>query len=626
MRRLLAAGIVAACAFALYHATLLPGVDFGDTGSFQATVGSPVISPRDGYPLYFAIGDLFLWLPSGEPAHALNLASAVEGAVAIGVVLLAAAELSGSLWAAIASALLFAGSYTFWSQAIIAEVYALHAIFAALTLLLVLRWESRPSLTRLAIFFAVYALGFGNHLSMVLLMPGYALFLLSASPGGWRAMVRPRIVLFAAAIAAIGALQYAWNLRELWLRPHTPDGFADALRIFWFDVTKSDWRETMVARVPASMLTDRVAMYFFDLREQFGWPVPILAAVGLAGTWSRSWRRGLLMLALYAVNVLFAFSYNVGDTHVFYIPSNLFVAMLAAPGLVFLGELAAAAPIRKTIHAACAIVAILYGCARVYRDYPALDRSADRRPANVLDALTSGIDDRHALLLTDLNWQIQNGLSYYTKITRPDIADARMKDVLLYAPALVRDNRAIHRSVALTERAREDLVAAYGPLVNTVQDVQVAVPTLAEIVAGVPRGTRYVLTVLKPSRDLAPDEADLQAAVHLLGGRIDERRGDYAAIAGLVGQEPALSIDSARPFRRTIDLGGVTVNVRMESWLDFDTIRRMGFGQVVAGRRHTLIVERGISFVTIDSNGRALQTAYASNIFAPLPRFVALPP
>ncbi len=62
MRRTVAAAIVAAAAFALYHATLLPGFDFGDTGSFQTIVGSPTITPRDGYPLYFAIGQVVLWL------------------------------------------------------------------------------------------------------------------------------------------------------------------------------------------------------------------------------------------------------------------------------------------------------------------------------------------------------------------------------------------------------------------------------------------------------------------------------------------------------------------------------------------------------------------------------------
>jgi hypothetical protein len=51
-------------AFALYRATMLPGFDFGDTGSFQTTVGSPLITPRDGYPLYFAIGQLFCGRPA----------------------------------------------------------------------------------------------------------------------------------------------------------------------------------------------------------------------------------------------------------------------------------------------------------------------------------------------------------------------------------------------------------------------------------------------------------------------------------------------------------------------------------------------------------------------------------
>src|SRR4029078_1057297 len=91
------AALVAVVAFALYRATLLPGFDFGDTGSFQATVGSPLITPRDGYPLYFAIGELFLRLTGAEPAAALNLASAVVAAMACSLIVLVAAELSGSI-------------------------------------------------------------------------------------------------------------------------------------------------------------------------------------------------------------------------------------------------------------------------------------------------------------------------------------------------------------------------------------------------------------------------------------------------------------------------------------------------------------------------------------------------
>jgi 4-amino-4-deoxy-L-arabinose transferase-like glycosyltransferase len=215
---------VALAAFALYRATLLPGFDFGDTGSFQTMVGSPLITPRDGYPLYFALGWATLRLAGGEPAHALNLASAIEAAIACGLIVLVGAELSGSIAAAAAAAMLFAASYTFWSQAVIAEVYSLHIALVALTLLLLLRWADVQTDRRLCAFFAAYALAFGNHLSMILLLPGYTLFLLVAARRGWRSMFAPRVVVAAAVCAVIGALQYGWNVRTLWLLPDPPHG------------------------------------------------------------------------------------------------------------------------------------------------------------------------------------------------------------------------------------------------------------------------------------------------------------------------------------------------------------------------------------------------------------------
>src|ERR1700722_9129393 len=110
-RRLVAcAALVGIAAFLLYHATLLPSFDFGDTGSFQTTVGSRFISPRDGYPTYFAIGDALLAVARTAPAHALNLASAIEGGIACGLIVLVAAELGGSIVAAVGVALLLAGS------------------------------------------------------------------------------------------------------------------------------------------------------------------------------------------------------------------------------------------------------------------------------------------------------------------------------------------------------------------------------------------------------------------------------------------------------------------------------------------------------------------------------------
>jgi Protein O-mannosyl-transferase TMEM260-like len=609
---------VALAAFALYRATLLPGFDFGDTGSFQTMVGSALITPRDGYPLYFALGNLFLWLTRAEPAHALNLASAVTAAVACGLMVIVAARLSGSIAAGVGAALLFAVSYTFWSQAVIAEVYALHAVFVLLTLLALLRWAARPTTGRLAVVFAVYALGFGNHLSMILLAPGVTIFLLLTAPRGWRSLAAPRVLALACACACAGALQYAWNVRTLYLLPNPPHGLIDALQRFWFDVTKSDWRDTMVMNVPTSMLHDHAAMYWFDLRQQFGVAGPLLAVAGLIQIAVTDARRAILVFTLYAANLAFAYSYNVGDSHVFYLPSHLIVALLAAPAVVLAGRIG-----RHGVPIAAALL-IVYAGQRAYRDYPALDRSGDERPAAVVSGFTEGLDDRTAILLADLNWQIANGLSYFASVRRPEIAVARMPDVLLYAPALVADNRAIGRDVTLTERARATTAAAYGPLLPIARDPRVTVPRLSEVAREIASGTRYVLCVLRPSRDLSLDADDLSAALQVLaGGRaVTLPGGDYAAVAGVAGEPPQLVTASALPFRRTLSLHGVIVEVRMESWLASDTIRRMGFGHVVAAHRHTLIVERGVSFAAFDERGRAVRTSYASNIFAPQARYV----
>ena len=124
------------------------------------------------------------------------------------------------------------------------------------------------------------------------------------------------------------------------------------------------------------------------------------------------------------------------------------------------------------------------------------------------------------------------------------------------------------------------------------------------------------------------DREDLAAAVRALAGDapVTLPDGDYAAIVGFSGRPPEIMFGSNLPFTRQVQLSGTAVEVRMESWLSMDTIRRMGFGQVVAGRKHTLIVERGVSFAAFDRDGNAIRTAYAANIFAPQQRYLIREP
>ena len=82
-------------------------------------------------------------------------------------------------------------------------------------------------------------------------------------------------------------------------------------------------------------------------------------------------------------------------------------------------------------------------------------------------------------------------------------------------------------------------------------------------------------------------------------------RAPYVALAGEVGRGTRLRVAGDRPFRRQVALGPHRLDIRIESWLPTDTIRRAGFGHVVADRRHLLTLDRGLSFVSIARDGGA---------------------
>ncbi len=617
---------VALIALALYYGTLLPGLDFGDTAAFQDAGGALDVTPRQGYPLYFALGNLVVWAVGGEPAHGMNLASAIAAAMACGVLTWLAARITQSTLSGAFTGLLFAGSYTFWSQAIIAEVYALHLLMLTLSLLALVWWSERPSSRwRLALFFAVYALGYGNHLMMVLLLVPATLFLAVSMPRGLRDLLAPRVVALAMGLAALGSLQYLWNLRFLYSLPYPPNTFVDAIQTFWFDVTKSDWRATMIAGIDRSAYPRRIGMYRFDLLQQFGWPGAGLALVGLLWMSIRRWRLGLLLVSGWLVAVTFAYTYNVGDAHVFFLPSHLFVALLAGAGIAGLAGLfdryMGAWPM--AFRGAAVVLVLAYPAWRMWDTWPAVDRSEDRRPEHLIDQFTAGLHPDSSIYFAELNWQLQNGLDYYVHHLRPDVLHMNASDRVLTLPWLFTSNLSHGRDVVLSPQSRRLVETAYGALYAIEPDPDASPAPLARRLAALPRGTVYVLALLRAYNDIPLDTAELADAVSELTAGTATLRTDgvYTIMAGRTGEAPAIIKTAAQPFRLRLAVGGVPLDIRMESWLPVDTMRRAGFGHVIVEHRHVFTLERGVSVVGLGSDRRPLVATYASGLFEPPTRF-----
>lgn len=612
--------IVATLAFWAYTQTLLPGVDPGDTGGFQAAVLWPEVSARQAYPLYYGLARPFVAATAPEnPARALNLFSAVSAAAAVGLLVFLCASVTRSLAGGVIAGTLLAFSYTFWTQAVIAEVYALHLALIGVCLVTLYSYGAKPTTARLAVFFGAYALAFGNHFAMILLLVPFALFLLQATPVS-RDLFRPSIVAIALIAVAVGAVQYLPNFMSVWRSFDAPPSWTDRVAAFWFDTTKQDWRDHMLLGIQANQAGDRLAMWWFDARQQFGAAGLVLAAIGVIGLWrmSRPWA-GLVATA-FTLTTLFALTYNVGDTHVFFLPGHFMTALCAGAAVAWMVRRSST---RRASAAAMIVVALSYVGWRGWSTWPAVDRHADRRGEQLITRLTLGVSERDALFVSQMNWQLENVLLYTGRYLQPELAWTPLGDVVTHWPLLVDDNHRIGRDVVVTAQAATDIVAVYGSSYPLIEDPALPTPTLVAAATATPRGVPYVLSVLTPLREYPLDPEALAAALETLtGGKVQARGGlAFELFAGVSGEQPQVHRFSNRPFTEHFQIFDEIFTVRMDSWLPSDTFRRAGFGHVLRGRDHIMILERGVNLVWLGRSGRPSQPYYAAGLFAAQPRY-----
>lgn len=119
-------------AFAVYLATLAPGVPAGDSGELITVAATHGVAHPPGYPLATMIGSAWITLfPVGSVAWRMNLLSALFASLAVALVASVVLRLTRSPWAALCGAWLLAFAPPLWKSAVVAEVFALNALLAA---------------------------------------------------------------------------------------------------------------------------------------------------------------------------------------------------------------------------------------------------------------------------------------------------------------------------------------------------------------------------------------------------------------------------------------------------------------------------------------------------------------
>jgi hypothetical protein len=336
--------------FVLYLRTLVSGLLPGDSGEFQTLAYLLGHTHPTGYPVYLVLAKLLTLLPVGEIADRVSAFSAVMAALAVAGVYVAGRLLAAPRAAAFVGASALAVSPTFWSQAVIAEVYTPGAAFLIWVLVALLWWDACGTSRALFIAGLLGGLSLGVHMSVALLAPAVLVFLaatlvarrwegsviasLKAALGGGLVGLGLMVFVFLSIDwrdspagyfhSVVEPSRSSWGLVATYI-----DGPLDRLVFGW---SARQFRSFMFAN-PAAVMPRLAGVYWSNLPSELAWPLIVLAGLGAVDLLVRRPRVAALLLITLATQLLFTFNYDIWDLYVFFIPGYMLLTVLAASGL-----------------------------------------------------------------------------------------------------------------------------------------------------------------------------------------------------------------------------------------------------------------------------------------------------
>ena len=384
--RWLCALAVMAATLGVYAATLAPGLtwanhgtDGGDLITAAATLGVPHPS---GYPTYVLLARLFLALPFGSPAWRANLLSAVCAAGAAALVTLlveqgSAAPRRFALAGGLVAGLAFGLSPVLWSQAVIAEVYALHVLLIGLILYTCpLGGPLPPPGRRDLLAGGVFGLALGNHLTTLLLLPAWLAGPLWGAPARRPRDVAGRLALRLAGLAA-GLCVYVYLPLAATQHPPVDWGRPVDWAGFWWTVSGAPYR-ALAFGLPSRLVLNRVEGWASLIVAQFGLVGMIGACYGLffgQGAGARVKRLTGWQALVFSI---FAIGYNTPNSYAYLLPA--FLALAVWLGLGLASALGGVRRLRRRRPARLGLAGglILAVAVNAAAQLPAVDASHDR--------------------------------------------------------------------------------------------------------------------------------------------------------------------------------------------------------------------------------------------------------
>ncbi len=313
-------------ALALYGLTCAPAILWQDSAGAVYRIWHNDIEGNGGlavaHPLYFIIGIGIKYLPFGDLAYKINLMSAVFGAITIANLFLLLRLWLGRVLPAIIGSVTLAVSWTFWQNAVIAEVYTVYMALLTCELILLLLYIKTKKVAYLYFLGLINGLAIAEHMWAIFGFTCYTVFLIVLLA---RKQINLKHLGIIVLLWVVGASPYEYLI----IKNIVLSGDIGAI------LASAAFGEMWKGQVLNTSISMRMVMEnIIFLTLNFPTPVFLLFFVGLYCLYRSAPSRSfaIIILVLLVLFYAFAFRYSVADRHVFFLPFYCLAAVLIGLG------------------------------------------------------------------------------------------------------------------------------------------------------------------------------------------------------------------------------------------------------------------------------------------------------
>jgi hypothetical protein len=459
--------ITGVIAFIFYVITLAPStiqIDSGELAAVQALAG---IAHPTGYPLFTIAGYLFSFLPfSASIIFQLNILSALWCTLAV-VMFVKSVKLildnidrlnvvkvkvspkqsrkkkqeinakqspsesefiiseDKKIAAAVLSGLMLAFSRTFWFQSTSVEVYSLHIFLMSLIILFLIKGyllaQSSPEkvhFTAWLIFAFILALGFTNHMTTLLILPGTAF--LYFNKYRFTSVSFKRIGIMVALFAVMLIIFYAYLPIRASQNPvinwGNPVDFERLIR----HISGKQYQVWLFSSAEASK---KQLVYFINsLPSEFNISL-FIGFIGLFASYVLARKMFFFLAITFFTTVLYSINYDINDIDAYFLLAYVTVAYFAAFGIIQILKFLKS---KKYGYALPAGLIITFIAVQAYFNFIKVDQSKTFTFEDYTKAVLGSIEENAAIF--SYQWDYFISQSYYFQFVENYRRDVKIID------------------------------------------------------------------------------------------------------------------------------------------------------------------------------------------------------